>query len=240
MTWYATVGLYIWDLFVDWIRTIFVLPFQTLDMLWLLVPVWLVWFFAEFFQEKRGTSMGNAISNAVVVLWGSIDCARQTTYWLAGHHAAFLEAFLRFGLIALIFSYGILIVWLGLRGNQLIKYIARIREVTYVFVMFVPIFYGATPLSWNHIIAAILFAPIFYFGIELLDRYIPHPKAVLMDIGSVAGKFGDSFSEKFGFDSGMQKEPPMQDSMNGFDQYSPAGLPGQNNPRGPGPGRRMR
>jgi hypothetical protein len=186
LVWYSFLLIavsYIWGLFVDWISTIFVLPFKNLDMLWLLVPVWIAWFFAEFFQEKRGTSMGNAISNAVIILWGSIDCARQTTYWIARHSHTIIDSLFRYGLITLIFAYGSVIVWLGIKGNKLIQYIGRIREVTYIFVMFVPIFYGAIPFSWNHILGAILFFPLFYFIIEVFDRNTPNPKAISIDNG---------------------------------------------------------
>ena len=76
--WLLNIGLYFWGLFKLWITTLFVLPFKHTQMLWLLIPIWATWFFAEFFQEKHGTSMGNAITNSVVVIWGSIDCTRQT------------------------------------------------------------------------------------------------------------------------------------------------------------------
>ena len=75
---FVEIGLYLWGLFKLWIFALFVAPFKNLDMLWLLIPIWATWFFAEFFQEKQGTSMGNAITNAVVVVWGSVDCSRQT------------------------------------------------------------------------------------------------------------------------------------------------------------------
>lgn len=184
MSWFVAIGIYLWDLFKLWLHTLFVVPFQTQDMLWLLVPVWLAWFFAEFFQEKIGTSLGNAMSNAIIILWGSIDCSRQTIH-LIGEHAiaGFWSIFMRFFIIAVIFAYGLLIVMLGWRGNKVIKAIGRIREVTYVFVIFVPVFYNASKLTFNHLLAAILFFPIFYFVIELMDRYIPDPKAVVEDMG---------------------------------------------------------
>jgi hypothetical protein len=185
MVWYGFILSffgYLWDLLIDWLTTIFIIPFKNTDMLWLLVPVWLAWLFAEFFQEKRGTSLGNAISNAVIILWGSIDCARQTTYWIVKHPAAnFWDISLRYFLIILIFAYGGLILWFGFKARDIAKKIGRIREITYVFVMFVPIFYGAINLSLNHIIAAIIYFPIFYYFIEMLDRIIPDPKAVEAD-----------------------------------------------------------
>ena len=47
----AEIGLYFWGLFKTWISTLFVTPFQHADMLWLLIPIWVTWFFAEFFSQ---------------------------------------------------------------------------------------------------------------------------------------------------------------------------------------------
>lgn len=184
MVWYLSALAYLWTLFKLWISTIFLTPFKNMDMLWLLVPIWLGWFFAEFFQEKQGTSMGNAISNAVIVMWGSIDCTRQTIRLIsAGALSGFGNISLRFLLAALILSYGIFIVVLGVKGRKVIEYMGRIREVTYVFVMFTPIFYNAIPFSLNHIIATFLFFPVFYYALELINKYTPNPKAILIDEG---------------------------------------------------------
>jgi hypothetical protein len=173
---------YISLLFRTWIETLFVIPFKNWEMLWLLVPVWVAWFFAEFYQEKTGTSLGNAITNAVVILWGSIDCIRQTVNLIVNKTiTSSLQIFLRFSLVALIFAYGIIIVILGTKANRLVKYIGRVRVVTYIFAMFVPVFYNAIPFSWNHLFAAVLFFPLFYFVIELIDRIVPDPKAIIED-----------------------------------------------------------
>lgn len=189
----AEIGLYIWGLFKLWLTALFVSPFNNLDMLWLLIPIWATWFFAEFFQEKMGTSMGNAITNAVVVLWGSIDCSRQTVLLMgAGAITGIGNIASRFILVGILFAYGVTIVTLGLKGFRIIKYIGRIREVTYAFAIFTPIFYNAMSLNLNHIIAALLFFPLFYFIIEVIDRYTPNPKAVAQDIKD---KLGDSSSD---------------------------------------------
>jgi len=183
LNWFAAIGIYLWSLFKLWLHTLFVVPFQSLDMLWLLIPVWLAWFFAEFFQEKIGTSLGNAMSNAIIILWGSIDCSRQTVRLMAQHIISDLWTILiRFLIIAGIFAYGIIIITFGWKGNKIIKTIGRIREVTYVLVIFVPVFYNATKLTYDLFFAALLFFPLFYFVIELINRYIPDPKAVVEDI----------------------------------------------------------
>ncbi len=183
MVWYISVLLYLWRIFKLWLHTIFVLPFENLEMLWILVPAVLAWFFAEFFQEKVGTSMGNAITNSIVIVWGSIDCARQTVRLISEEILKdFWNIVARFSLIAIILAYGISIIILGWKGKKIIKYIGRIREVTYVFVLFVPVFYNVIPFSVDHIVATILFFPLGYFVIELIDRYTPNPKAIMEDM----------------------------------------------------------
>lgn len=182
MVWYVSTGLYLLELFKTWIHTLVVTPIQTKDMLWILVPVWLAWFFAEFFQEKTGTSIGNAMTNAIVIVWGSIDCTRQTVRLMSeGVITNQWNIAARFTLIAFIMMYGMIIIILGWKGNQIIKYIGRVREVTYVFAMFVPIFYNAISFSVEHIVSALLFFPLFYYVIEMIDKYTPNPKAITED-----------------------------------------------------------
>ena len=180
--WLVSAILYLWELFKVWASTIFIVPFKNTDMLWLLGPIWIAWFFAEFFQEKVGTSLGNAITNSVVVLWAGIDCTRQTVRLLAaGMFKSTAEIIFRFALLGFAFAYSITIIVLGIKGNKIIKYFGRIRVVTYAFVMYVPVFYNAIPLSWSHFFASVLFFPLFYGVIELLDHIIPDPKAVIKD-----------------------------------------------------------
>jgi ABC-type multidrug transport system fused ATPase/permease subunit len=192
---FVSIGLWLWELFKLWLYTIFAAPFLNLSMLWVLIPVWLGWFFAEFFQEKIGTSMGNAISNATIVLWGAIDCTRQTTRLMSnGTISSFWDVFARFSLIGFIFLYGIVIITLGLKGKKIIKSIGRVREVTYFFAIFVPVLYGFMSLSWIHILASIIFFPLFYFAIELIDRFTPNPKAIVEDMQDAGGGSGESSS----------------------------------------------
>lgn len=210
MAFYIDAGLYIWNLFKLWLSTIFVTPFQNIDMLWLLVPIWIAWFFAEFFQEKIGTSMGNAITNAVVILWGSIDCTRKTLQLMSEKILTnWMDLAMRFGFILLLFIYGAIIVILGWKGNKIIKYIGRVRVVTYVFAMFVPIFYNAIPFSIEHIIAALLFFPVFYFVIELIDHYTPNPKAITEDLEEASGQSSLPSSDSTA-DLNSSKEPDFK------------------------------
>jgi hypothetical protein len=130
--------------------------------------------------------MGNAITNAVVVLWGGIDCSRQTVKLITEKaiHST-IEIVGRFALIAAIFIYGIIIVRLGIKGNKIIKHIGRVRIVTYVFAMFVPVIYNAIPFSTEHFIATVAFFPLYYFIIEFIDWATPNPKAIEQDMNEL-------------------------------------------------------
>ena len=72
------IWFYFIDSFVLWLKAIFVAPFTNPDMLWILIPIWVGWIFADFFQEKKGTSLGNAISNGVLALWAGLDWIRTS------------------------------------------------------------------------------------------------------------------------------------------------------------------
>ena len=173
---------FFWEMIKIWLSTLFITPFSTVNMLWLLIPLWVAWFFAEFFQEKEGTSVGNAMSNAVVILWASIDCTRQTIHLISTHAIINTWDIIgRFLLLFVLLSYGLVIVILGWKGNKIITKIARVRIVTYLFVMFVPIFYGAISFSWAHLLATIAFFPVFYYAIEFIDQHLPDPEAVIED-----------------------------------------------------------
>lgn len=219
MAWYVDIGLYFWELFKMWLSALFVIPLQQPQLLWLLIPVWLSGGFAEFFQEKKGTSMGNAVSNATITLWGSIDWTRQTVS-LYGEKviSGFGNMFFRSALILMIFAYSFGIIFWGIKGNKIIKKIGRVREVTYVLAVFTPIFYGVMPLSFNYIFAAFIFFPLFYEVVEFIDWITPNPKPIEQDLeeGQMgAGGLGGGMG---GMEPGMGM-PPEQKFDQGLDKF---------------------
>jgi hypothetical protein len=211
MAWYLGILMYFWELFKEWLYAIFAVPFTNPEALWILAPIWLSWFFSEFFQEKKGTSMGNATSNATVVLWGAVDWTRQTmTLLTTAVIAGFWDVAFRVILIAAIFIYGTFITVLGIKGNKVIKKIGRVREVTYFIVIFTPILYGLMPLTFGFVLGALIFFPLFYWIIEIIDRITPNPKPIEEDVEESSGSMTQSPSLNFGQEkeSGQQKEKP--------------------------------
>jgi len=177
--WAGVLGVLLWfsGLFVTWL-SIFIAPLKNLDMLWIIVPIWLSWFFAEFFQEKKGTSLGNAISNGGIMIWVGIDWTRYLVRLLSDGTMKFSWlASAKFFFALAVTIIGLLIVIQGIKQKSFIHFAGRIRVVTYILLMFSPIVYGVLPLSWKVILAMVVFFPAFYYMIELVDYYTPTPKA---------------------------------------------------------------
>ena len=175
---------FLWTLLLSWLN-IFIIPFKELNLLWIILPIWFAWFFSEFFQEKRKTSFGNAISNGIVPVWVAVDWARFLVSQLNGNVDLSVDILFKFGLCLFIFLYGIMVISMGIEGDEYTQYFGRIRVITYFLLMFTPIIYGVIPLDELTIIGIGLFFPIFYYLIELIDMYLPDPKAVKIDEGEI-------------------------------------------------------
>lgn len=156
-----------------WLSLFFVIPFHDIEVLWILIPIWINLIFTDFYQEKHGTHFGNAITNGSVMLWVGIDWIRfivRTTETFSG------TAILKIFLCVLAITLGILIMIEGVHGKKIVSLIGRVRETSYVMLVFSPLIYNLIQPSWYYGISIILFFPLFYFIFETIDRLIPDPK----------------------------------------------------------------
>ncbi len=178
--------------FVDWLK-LFTAPLKNLDMLWIIVPVWCVWLFSEFFQEKKGTSFGNAITNGAVMLFVGVDWIRYVIRQISSGNASLgagsITELVVSGAIIIV---SIAIILLGIRGNRIVKIIGRARESTYLLLMFTPVIYGVVDFTFRNLLIILAFFPVFYAVIELLDRLLPTPRTYELeeeekDLGKDAG-----------------------------------------------------
>ena len=167
--------------FVTTIFNILVAPFtHAREMLWIIIPVYLNWVLTEIYQEKKGTSFGNAIANGFVALWVGVDWMRTTIDLLSAKGvklATVLPKTLpKLGFATLMGVYGIFIIVFGMRGSKLVSYLGRVREVTYLTIMITPIFYGIVQPTIGVLLSIAAFFPLFYGMVELLLYMIPTPK----------------------------------------------------------------
>jgi len=165
-----------WQLFLAWL-SIFAAPSKDIEILWIIIPIYLNWIFTEIYQEKRITSFGNAISNGVVVLWVGIDWTRYLFRLIDNKRIFFgFDFYSKLALSILVFIYGITIIIYGMRGRRFVHFFGRIREISYILIMFSPIIYGIIKLTWYNLLAIVIFFPIFYLLIEYINYKVPDPK----------------------------------------------------------------
>ncbi len=163
---------------LTWLK-LFAAPILYPGMLWIIVPIYLSWIVTEFYQEKRGTNFGNAITNGVVILWVSIDWTRTM---INGNLAWTGSTILKIVVITFVFFYGFVVVWHGIQTRTYVHYLGKIRNVSYVMIMLTPLMYGVIPFTWKLVLGIIVFYPVFYYLVELADYIIPDPKAVKLDV----------------------------------------------------------
>ncbi|MCK4589066.1 MAG: hypothetical protein KAT77_01390 [Nanoarchaeota archaeon] len=156
------------SLFLGWLL-IFAAPFKNLSMLWIIVPIYVNWIFTDFFQERRRTAIGNAITNGAVVLWVSIDWFRTMINSFVSFNLVFL---IKSILIAVVLVYGMFIIMEGIRGKDFVTKLGRVRETSYIMLMFTPVIYGVLALNFLNILAMVVFFPLFYFLIEFVNHFI--------------------------------------------------------------------
>ena len=146
-------------------------------MFWLIIPVWVNWFFTEFFQEKRGTTFGNAVSNGVIAMLAGVDWTRYLYRLLSAGEISFTTGiFFKFLLALAVFGYGVFVIIAGIKVNKIIFYIGRIRWVTYVLLMYTPVIYNVIKFDFYTLTAILLFFPVYWFMVEIFDSITPEPR----------------------------------------------------------------
>ena len=172
----STTFLALWHLFLYWL-SMFTAPIEEPEMFWIIIPIWINWFFAEFFQEKYGTSFGNAVSNGAIAILASVDWARYMyRLFVDGIIRFTFGVFLKFFAAVAIFGYGVFVIVAGIKTRKIVFFIGKIRWVTYILVMFTPIVYNVIKMNFYTLFTIILFFPLYYWVIEIFDRITPEPK----------------------------------------------------------------
>lgn len=226
---------FIWVHLKYWLF-IFLAPIKNPEILWILIPIWINWVFTELFQEKKGTGMGNAITNGAVMLWVGIDWIRYLLRIINESEAGFSwTLFGKFGACALVIFYGFFIIIYGMKGKEYIKILGRVRDTTYVLLMLSPIIYGIVEISLQFVVSVIIFFPVWYFVIEFLDRVTPNliKAEDSNDFGSSSDPFKDlknndddpfgssstfdSKNDDFSFDSNSDDSDPFGSSSSSSD-----------------------
>ena len=163
------------------------------NMAFAVIPIYLGWFISDYYQERKGTSFGNAIANDFMGLWVGID-------WIRNSYNIYIEAqtpSLGFMIVKLLIAVGMLgyafvVMRAAARGQKIVHYIGRIREIAYFAIVFTPIVYEVVPLDGLTLAAAVLFFPIVYGLAEFVDYYfLPPSGAELAEESEAAQSEGE-------------------------------------------------
>ena len=165
-----------WYFFLHWL-SIFSAPLKQPEMFWIIIPIWINWFFTEFFIEKYGTSFGNAIGNGVIPILASVDWTRYLYRLISeGFIKLTFGVFIKFLLSGVVFVYGIFVIIAGIRIQRIVFYVGRIRWITYVLLMITPIIYNVIKFNFKTFSVMVLFFPVYWWVIEFFDRITPEPR----------------------------------------------------------------
>ena len=176
-------------------------PIKNPEMLWILVPVYLNWILTDYYQERRGTSFGNAMSNGFVAIWVGLDWTRQLATNFPGFSAAFAVK-LAVGIFFVVF--GLVIMFESAKARPIVKYLGRIREVSYFIIVATPIYYNVIPINLNTILAILVFFPVWYLIGEAFDRALgPSAGEQEEETESVGAGLGGLGVPDAGMDLGM-------------------------------------
>ena len=145
-------------------------------MFWIIIPVWINWFFTEFFVEKYGTTLGNAVSNGAIPILASVDWIRHIYRLLSEGTNFTFGIFVKSFLSAAVLFYGVFVIIAGIKLKHIVFYIGRVRWITYVLVMITPIIYNVIGFNFRTLWAIILFFPLYWWVIEIFDRITPEPR----------------------------------------------------------------
>lgn len=161
---------------------IFSAPIRHPELLWITIPIWVSWFFGEFFQEKHKTLFGNVIGNSIVSIFVVTD-------WLRLLSKSESTPVLFYVVCGAILMHSCIVLYLALKAVKIAKYIGHIRTVTYVLLVATPVAYGIIPLSWTYAVSFVVGLLIFWIGFEIADRVLPDPRSLRDDEGHVTTSF---------------------------------------------------
>ena len=221
----GAIGGVVVDLFKVWF-SVFTAPLKNIEMLWILIPVYVGWAFTEFYQEKKGTNLGNAITNGAIPLLVGFDWARQVVTRALDDHLFDHIFFSKLTIAMLAFFYGIFVIYHGIKARSKVRLFGRIRIVTYVVLVLTPIFYGEVEPSLKLLAAVLLFFPLYYVVIEIVDFIIPDPKSIREEAEASPASTGVQTGQYYNPYYANYSYPPSYPPS--YQQYNPyGGRPGQ-------------
>ncbi|MCA9487045.1 hypothetical protein H6501_05835 [Candidatus Woesearchaeota archaeon] len=141
---------------------------------WIIIPIFFIGIITDKYQEAKGTSIGNAITNGTFIIFSAFSWL-QIIFSREGVPHSFQLSQTLFSFMAII--YGYLIIASGFKtGKFAVKY-GRIRVVTYTLLYFTTMVYIPTLYTFKVLLFYCLFFPLYYAAMSKFINLLPEIKA---------------------------------------------------------------
>jgi len=147
--------------------TIFISTLTNVEIIWVTYPVYIVWFSMELFVERIRFTYGHSLANSIISSWISVDWLRHIYL----HHE--LDNYNKLILTIFFLSLSIFILITSLKRKKIAKILGRTTSLAYFEIMFTPFIYGIIELNLINFLAVIIFYPLIYFAMYVINRLVP-------------------------------------------------------------------
>ncbi len=147
--------------------TIFVSTLTNEQIIWITYPVYIVWFSLELLEERIKFTYGNSLANSIIFSWVSIDWLR---YIYLNNE---FDNYSKLILTILFLSLSIFTLITSLKRKKIAKILGRTGFFAYFQIMFTPFIYGIVEFTYINFLAVIIFYPLIYFAIYVIDKLVP-------------------------------------------------------------------
>ena len=147
--------------------TIFLSTLTNEKIVWITYPVYIVWFSLELLEERIKFTYGNSLANSIIFSWVSIDWLRYIYL-----HNEF-DNYNKLILTIFFLSLSIFILIASLKRKKIAKILGKTGFFAYFQIMFTPFIYGIIEFTYINFLAVIIFYPLIYFTIYVIDKLVP-------------------------------------------------------------------
>jgi hypothetical protein len=147
--------------------TIFVSTLTNVEIIWVTYPVYIVWFSMELFIERIRFTYGHSLANSIIFSWVSVDWLRHIYL----HHE--FDNYNKLILTIFFLSLSIFTLIASIKRKKIAKVLGRTGSFAYFQIMFTPFIYGIIEFTYINFLAVIIFYPLMYFAVYVIDRLVP-------------------------------------------------------------------
>jgi ABC-type multidrug transport system fused ATPase/permease subunit len=147
--------------------TIFVSTLTNVEIIWITYPVYIVWFSMELLIERERFTYGHSLANSIIFSWVSVDWLRH----LYLHHE--FDDHNKLILTTFFLSLSIFTLLTSIKRKKIAKILGRTGSFAYFQIMFTPFIYGIIEFNYINFLAVIIFYPLVYFVIYVIDKLVP-------------------------------------------------------------------